>query len=230
MITAHLNSQLLRDTTRDFDWIGHRLAFRVITASMNAGSWLSLSLLFCKFVGTVPFMEQWRAIPGYEGAYEVSDEGRVRSLDRAVRRVNPSGRVTTKAVTGKVLSPRLYGGRRKEKRRLYVPLSRDGSVHAIAVAHAVLIAFDRARKGDEIALHWDDDCRNNRLSNLRWGTHVENAHDTVRNGNHHNVKKTHCPRGHEYTEKNTRIDKRTGGRLCRACAREKAYERYHAAE
>ena len=29
-------------------------------------------------------MEEWRAIPGYEGYYEVSDEGRVRSVDRVI--------------------------------------------------------------------------------------------------------------------------------------------------
>lgn len=33
---------------------------------------------------------------------------------------------------------------------------------------------------------------------------------------------THCPRGHEYTENNTYIDK-TGGRRCRACARMRTY-------
>lgn len=35
---------------------------------------------------------------------------------------------------------------------------------------------------------------------------------------------THCPRGHEYTPENTRLNPATGGRTCRACAREKRRE------
>lgn len=34
-----------------------------------------------------------------------------------------------------------------------------------------------------------------------------------------NARKTHCLRGHEFTELNTRIDPTTGKRRCRACAR-----------
>ena len=30
-------------------------------------------------------METWKAIPGYEGIYEISNQGRVRSLDRVAK-------------------------------------------------------------------------------------------------------------------------------------------------
>lgn len=36
-------------------------------------------------------------------------------------------------------------------------------------------------------LHWDDDPRNNRVENLRWGTMKENHEDSVRNGNHKGI-------------------------------------------
>lgn len=36
-----------------------------------------------------------------------------------------------------------------------------------------------------------------------------------------NAAKTHCPRGHEYTPENTRLDRRRRGRHCRECARER---------
>lgn len=40
--------------------------------------------------------------------------------------------------------------------------------------------------------------------------------------NNFNSQKTHCPQGHEYSEANTRHDKATGVRVCRACKRERA--------
>lgn len=39
-----------------------------------------------------------------------------------------------------------------------------------------------------------------------------------------NMAKTHCPRGHEYSEENTRVNK--NGRACRACHREHDRKRY----
>jgi DNA-directed RNA polymerase subunit RPC12/RpoP len=37
-----------------------------------------------------------------------------------------------------------------------------------------------------------------------------------------NARSTHCVQGHEFTPENTRINRRDGGRECRACGREKA--------
>ena len=50
---------------------------------------------------------------------------------------------------------------------------------------------------------------------LSIGTHSENARDCVAKGRQKEIKKTHCPSGHPYDEKNTRIYKK--GRRCRAC-------------
>lgn len=50
------------------------------------------------------------------------------------------------------------------------------------VARWILMTFDRMPEPEEMALHWDDDRSNNRLSNLRWGTARDNALDAVRNG------------------------------------------------
>ena len=36
-----------------------------------------------------------------------------------------------------------------------------------------------------------------------------------------NARKTHCPKGHEYSQENTRLSK-AGSRFCRACARDRA--------
>lgn len=49
-------------------------------------------------------MEIWKDIEGYEGIYQVSSEGRVRSLDRIITAVYKSGKIVNKKAKGKILS------------------------------------------------------------------------------------------------------------------------------
>jgi hypothetical protein len=145
-------------------------------------------------------MEQWRAVVGFEDLYEVSDEGRVRSLDRLVRCGKKGG---MRLVPGQMMKffQHTYGypmaqlsGRAGDKRHL--------------VHHLVLEAFVGPCPEGQEGLHWDDDPTNNTLTNLRWGTRSENKYDSVRNGGHHQTKKKRCPQGHLLTpspyEKNKR--------------------------
>lgn len=48
------------------------------------------------------------------------------------------------------------------------------------------------------------------------GTPGENTLDSVSKGRNRNANKTHCPKGHEYTEENTYVSKK-GKRHCRPC-------------
>lgn len=149
--------------------------------------------------------ERWLPIPGYEGLYEVSERGEVRSLDRidALGRLRP----------GQMRRPyRDHGG------YLRVALAADGTKRALAVHHLVLLAFVGPRPTGTEGCHWDGDPENNHLSNLRWDTHGSNMRDSVRNGTHRNAHVTHCPRGHEYAPENTYTDPK-GDRRCRKCRR-----------
>lgn len=152
--------------------------------------------------------EEWRPIGGFEGYYEVSDHGRVRSLDRVL--TYPDGHLHR--LKGRVLSP--------------APLPLSGHLHLnlktqhkrrapVAVHALVLETFVGPRPPGLESLHWDGDPTNNKVTNLRWGTRSENMQDMVRHGRHWQTLKTHCPKGHEYTEANVRIVK--GGRECRRC-------------
>ena len=118
-------------------------------------------------------MERWRAVVGYEGFYEVSDQGNVRSLPREV--VYPKGGV--KVWHGRVLSPsiRRYG-------RRYVTLSVGNVVRSFSIARLMLEAFVGPANG-RMALHKDGSRDNDTLPNLYWGTNVENMSDKVKNGN-----------------------------------------------
>ena len=154
--------------------------------------------------------EEWRPVVGYEGLYEVSSFGRVRSLDRQVRRPH----------TGPYLKPgRILklGTHRQGYRLAY--LAREGSERAVKVHRLVAEAFIPNPQNKPCVLHGRNGVSDNSVQNLRWGTQSENNLDTVRDGNHRSSTKTHCPQGHEYSEDNTYVHPRTGARRCRTCAR-----------
>ena len=51
--------------------------------------------------------EIWKPIPGHDG-YEVSDHGRVRSIDRVIDQSSRYGTTMQRRLKGKLLTPRLY--------------------------------------------------------------------------------------------------------------------------
>ncbi|UAK39659.1 NUMOD4 motif-containing HNH endonuclease [Gordonia bronchialis] len=156
--------------------------------------------------------EKWRAIPGYVGVYEVSDLGRIRSLDRTM--VSAIG--YTKHLTGQPISPA-----RDSRGHLVVSLyGRDHTKRSARVHRLVLIAFVGPCPPGHEALHRNSRADDNHLANLMWGTPAELGRLTVQNGQHPLARRTHCARGHLYSVENTRIAQRSDGRtlrVCRAC-------------
>lgn len=155
-------------------------------------------------------VEQWCPVVGFEGYYEVSDHGRVRSVDRLVRCSTSADKY--RLWRGRIIKPTLVS----KWGHVEVRMSRHGQVSRRLVHHLVLEAFVGSRPEGGEALHWDDTPANNYLSNLRWGTSSENKLDCVRNGTHYQASKTHCALGHEYTPENT-YRRHNGGRTCRKC-------------
>lgn len=149
---------------------------------------------------------EWRAIPGYEGYYEVSDTGLIRSLDRMVKRGNGHFRMQ-----GRVLRAGV-----RDDGHLQVPLSVDGQQANCKVHRAVLIAFVGPPPSEASAsCHVDGNPANNNLANLYWGDRSTNSVDMVRHGVHNNARKTECKNGHRFTPENTINNK--GKRTCREC-------------
>lgn len=167
--------------------------------------------------------ETWRPVVGYEGAYEVSDLGRVRSLDRMVY----AGRGREREHVGRVLS--VHTGDKYSKVRL--KLDGDGgttwNVHTL-----VALAFlGPCPEGAEVC-HENGDAHDNRPANLRYDTHSANMHDRVAHGRDPLARRTHCGRGHEFTPENTftRTGANESGRRCRACERARTERRAAAGE
>lgn len=153
--------------------------------------------------------ERWTDVYGWAGVYEISDRGRV-------RRIKP-GKST---IRGRILK-----GWTHHNGYQWVRLYDTGRVESYMVHRLVLLSFmGPAPEGKPYVLHWDDDPQNNNLKNLRYGDNFDNARDKERLGTFYtmsspNRNKTHCPKGHAYSPENTRTDKKTGHRTCRACRR-----------
>ena len=113
--------------------------------------------------------EEWRDIPGFEGEYQVSDLGRVRSIDRIVEQDSRWG-VIRRRLQGKVLSPHLEKsgylgvqlGRRKKQRvhelvaAAFIGPRSPGATLAITTASLVIIgqgtcSMERLPKTTKIA-------------------------------------------------------------------------------
>lgn len=105
------------------------------------------------------------------------------------------------------------------------------SVHAHLVAYRTLIGDIPDGLVADHECHRPDNCRGGGTCMHRScvnPAHIglkSNAKNTSRGRvSHWNMRKTHCPRGHEYTDENTRVS--DGKRYCRSCERERADRRY----
>ena len=128
-------------------------------------------------------IEEWRPVVGYEGLYEVSNTGQIRSFDRYVKYSN--GRIHLHK--GKVLSPI-----KDKDGYLQVNLCYNGKIHQIKVHRIVAQAFIPNPNNLPQVNHKDEDKTNNSVDNLEWctvkynnnyGSRKDKARDTaIKNG------------------------------------------------
>jgi hypothetical protein len=122
--------------------------------------------------------EVWRPVVGYEGLYEVSSLGRVRSLDRRNPRV-VKGTNCFVLRRGKILSGS-HGGRDLPYHA--VVLCRDGLKRTVYAHILVAQAFIGPRPTGMMVLHGVNGIEDNSAANLRYGTARENMEDRKRDG------------------------------------------------
>lgn len=152
--------------------------------------------------------ERWLTVPSYEGAYEVSSVGRVRSLAR----LDGQNRRVPAAIKKSRLNHDGYP---------VVTLSKDSRSQKCFVHMLVLAAFVGPRPDGLVTRHLNGDSEDNRIENLTYGTQADNLRDRVRHGTDPNASRTHCKNNHPFDGSN--VTRRAGrrGRVCRICERER---------
>lgn len=121
--------------------------------------------------------EIWKDIENYEGLYQVSNLGRVRSLDRVVK----SERTGYKTVRGKIIKPTI-----QNTGYYYVLLYKDGKALRKTLHRIIAKAFIPNPENKPQIDHINGDKTDCRIENMRWVTPGEN------NSNPHRCKEFSC--------------------------------------
>lgn len=122
-------------------------------------------------LGNLP-NEEWRDVVGYEGLYQVSNLGRIKSLDRYVEYPN-----YIKRINGRIMSQQ-----DNSKGYLMVNLSLNGFTKKLYVHRLVAEAFIPNLANKVEVNHIDLNKKNNIISNLEWCTKKENMRHAHENG------------------------------------------------
>lgn len=163
-------------------------------------------------------VERWLPVPDWEDLYEVSDQGRVRSLDRVV--TGRDGR--TRRFRGKILKL----GLNPQTGYLMVVLCRNACTQTRAVHDLVLRAFVGPPPAGSLCRHGPLGKLHNWRTNLQWGTPSENNYDTVRYGRHFHANSPTCKRKHLLVAPNLLASPKAverGWRHCLACNNARSY-------
>ncbi|MBH4603004.1 NUMOD4 motif-containing HNH endonuclease [Staphylococcus aureus] len=115
--------------------------------------------------------EVWKDVPGYEGYYQASNLGRIKSTERIVKH-NCGG---PKKISGRILK-----GHVNKHGYLRVDLSKEGIRKSFSIHRIVAMAFLGGT--DLVVNHIDGIKTNNNINNLEYVTPQENTAHAVRTG------------------------------------------------
>lgn len=121
--------------------------------------------------------EMWLPVKGYEKYYEVSNFGRVRSLDRVVTQKNRWGQDITHLYRGKILA-----GDKTPRGYLSVDFRINGHIERKLIHRLVAEHFLQKPNGKDYINHLDCNPSNNHIENLEWCTQSENIQYAYDNG------------------------------------------------
>lgn len=187
------------------------MAERITDFAVNSARWLSLE----DFEGEI-----WKDIPEFDGLYQISNYGRVKSTQRLVIKSNGK----ENPVQERILRPFINKG------YVYATLSKNGKQPNLKVHRLVATAFIKNPDNFPDVNHKNENKKDNRACNLEWctkeynflyGTRRERVKHSMRNqhglsivrydllGNH--IKTYQCTKDLEYDG----FDRRAVNRVCK---------------
>ena len=150
----------------------------------------------------------WKPVVGYEGLYEVSSDGQIRSLSRVVttnRIVKGKLQSFTWTSPGKILK---FGKRSDDYPD--VPLTRNGISVNVCVHRLVAEAFLPNPNDLPEVNHKDGDKRNNCVPNLEWSTYLDNNNHAGDHGLNVQAIRVYCAETDTVYASCNRADKELG--------------------
>lgn len=124
-------------------------------------------------------IEKWRDILGYEGYYQISNYGRVRSLDRYVIANKNGGK---KLLKGRFMKLTKVKGRENDTSKYYVVNLRKCGENKVCLVHRLVAeAFLENPFNLPEVNHKDGNKEHNFVNNLEWCTYSENNQHAIDN-------------------------------------------------
>jgi len=120
-------------------------------------------------------MEEWKDVDGYEGIYQVSSMGNIRSLDRKITQFCHKN-YFTRNMNGRTIKSKTQNSGYE-----IVWLSKNGNVRAFTVHRIALVAFTGFTPIGLDINHIDGDKRNNKIENIEWCSKSENIKHSYKN-------------------------------------------------
>jgi hypothetical protein len=121
--------------------------------------------------------EIWKDIEGYEGLYQISNKGRVKSLERIIE-----GRWGKTFRKERLLNATYHKGYAK------LGLSKNKSIKYYPLHRLIALAFIPNNENKPCINHIDCNPSNNTISNLEWVTYSENQLHAELNGRRNHVR------------------------------------------
>ena len=162
-------------------------------------------------------MEEWKPIKGYEGRYEVSSMGKVRSVRRTIIQKDRSEFPCNRQWGGWMLK----GDEKKGGGYPRVVLYKNGKRHRVLIHRLVCEAFIPNPDNKPFVNHKDGNPNNNQVSNLEWCTCKENVQHAINILGHdpsnYASKKILCVETGVVYRSLTEASKKTGTNLGKIC-------------
>lgn len=135
-------------------------------------AYASSAFLYCRHnikVGNMEQKEEWKPVVGYEGLYEVSNLGRIKSVERVVRRGRYSHKVK-ECIKTQVLNTNGYP---------CVSLCKNGKSRQKTIHQLIANAFINNPLNLPEIDHKNADRTDYSIDNLQWVTHRENMNNPI---------------------------------------------------